>query len=391
MTCNAPITTRIWVGHNPEQIHAFLCPNCKEEITIGMEVDLENLSTNIIHIENCEHCEIEGVIVNLNPHFVINEKNEASDKSFPWMEQVNYIRKASKLPEPERPKGLKGPMMLDAYNELGGINNATEMWKIIKKGWSLKENDQTLLSQKTLSEYSRYGYEDKIKLENILFDFLALMLMPRKIQVFNDGLDFINQAKEADGVEFDRFKAFYIAEIKSDNLHRYLEILTEYFRGYSEYDQALLYVKNGAPVPDGCIATSSGFKTTKMFYGNAFEHYTSNISVLACINNILNGRHFDQFQNMDLKKYLTINKANRANPLKGNQLLLGFCACLDSTLRNSSHHGSLKLVKKRRYLEYRSGGTGAKREMPYSRYIEMCSDIALTSFALLMLELLIGI
>ncbi|WP_306169405.1 hypothetical protein [Halomonas sp. MMSF_3323] len=356
-----------------------------------MEVDLENVSTTIAHVENCTHGETEGPVVNLSPHFVIDQKNETLDQSFSWMDQVKYIRETSKLPEPERPKGIQGPIILDAYNELGGVSNATEMWKIIKKGWSLRENGQAELSQKTLSGYSRYGYEDEIKLENILYDFLAQMLMPRKMQLFYDGLEFIKQARETNGEEFFRFREFYVNEIRSDNLRRYLEILSEYFKGYSEYDQAILYVKNGAPVPDGCIATSSGFKTTKMFYGNAFEHYTSNISTLACINNILNGRKFDQFKNMDLKKYLTINKANRANPIKENQLLSGFCNCLDSTLRNSSHHGALILVKKRRYIEYRSGGTGAKREMPYSMYIEMCNDIALTSFALLMLELVIGL
>lgn len=173
-------------------------------------------------------------------------------------------------------------------------------------------------------------------------------------------------------------------------MERFREIFAEFFRDYSEYDQIILYVKNCVPVPGGCVASSSGFSSTKMYYGNAYEAFTSNIATLACLNNIACGRAFDQFETMTLMKYLTISKANRGNPLKQNPQFSAFLDCLDSQLRNASHHGASKAVKRRTFIEYRSGGTGAKLEISYSKYLEKCGQIALSAAALLMVELVIS-
>lgn len=93
---------------------------------------------------------------------------------------------------------------------------------------------------------------------------------------------------------------------------------------------------------------------------------------------------------MNLRKYQTINKANRGNPFKGNSNFSGFLDCIDSTLRNASHHGGMRLKNHRRVIEYRSGGTGAKREISYSEYLEKCSKITLSAAALMMVELVIA-
>lgn len=388
-TCNTPITIRIWVGHNPSQRHVFLCPNCKEEITVGMDVDFVNTRTKIRLIENCEHGTEEGKVFNLNPHFVIDHEQADSDLSFPWMEQALYIQAFSGLKLPERPKGVSGPIMLDSYEQLGGISNIIEMWKIIKKGWSLLDSKQTILSNNVLKKYSEYGYEDECKLENILFDFCVKLLVPKKLNLFSGAMETLKNAKENHTDELLRFREYYQNKLKNEHFRRHFEVFSEYFKEYSEYDQTILYIKNVVPVPEGCHAASAGFRNTKMFYGNAFESYTSNISVLACLNNIVEGRPFDEFREMNLAKYLTINKAGRCAPFSTNENLCGYLDCIDSTLRNASHHGSMSLKKHRSVVEYRSGGTGQRHEMSYSNYLEMCGKIMLSSAALLMVELVI--
>ncbi len=126
-----------------------------------------------------------------------------------------------------------------------------------------------------------------------------------------------------------------------------------------------------------------------MFYGNAFEILTSNITVLACLNNILKGRAFDTFNQMDLEKYLTINKANRANTFKDTKEFYQFTKGLDSTLRYSSHHASMKYNKRKRIITYRSGGTGSVKTISYTDYLVKCNEAFISAVALLMLELII--
>lgn len=353
-----------------------------------MEVNAKDTTTTIRYIENCAHGNEEGDVINLSPHFVLDSEHTNADLSFPWMEQAEYIREYSGIEFPQRSEGPERVIvMVDGYEQLGGIVNITEMWKIIRRGWSLASNQQYKLAEQVLSGYAQFGYDGTFKVENILYDFCIRLLIPKKVVLFESGLNCIKHVTESNRDELIRFRGFYKENMKEDHLDRYLEIFSEYFRDYAEYDQTILYVKNLAPVPDGCVATSSGFKNTKMFYGNAFEHYTTNISILACLNNIIEGRPFDEFKKMNLKTYLSLNKANRGNPFAENPELNGFLDCIDSTLRNASHHGAMKLVKHRRFVEYRSGGIGAMQEMSYSKYLEKCSEIALSSAALLMLEL----
>ena len=95
-------------------------------------------------------------------------------------------------------------------------------------------------------------------------------------------------------------------------------------------------------------------------------------------------------KSMDLAKYQTTNKANRGRPFSDNAKLAPFIECLDSTLRNASHHKSMKIVDDHKTIEYCSGGTGAVRRMAYSRYLGLCNEITLASAALLMIELVLA-
>ena len=40
-----------------------------------------------------------------------------------------------------------------------------------------------------------------------------------------------------------------------------------------------------------------------MLYGNAFEAFSSNVEVLAMLNNLIAGRRFDEFEKLTLDAY----------------------------------------------------------------------------------------
>jgi hypothetical protein len=124
-----------------------------------------------------------------------------------------------------------------------------------------------------------------------------------------------------------------------------------------------------------------------MLYGNLYEAITSNFTVLACLNNAGNGRVFDSFATMDLKRYLTINKAQRANPFADSPAYANLARFLNSALRNASHHGAMTIDRRSGRVTYRSGGTGASHQISYADYLYRCNQVFLRLCALLMLEL----
>ena len=128
------------------------------------------------------------------------------------------------------------------------------------------------------------------------------------------------------------------------------------------------------------------FESVKLYYGQAYEAITSNFTVLACLNNILNGRNFDEFRHLTLNKYIKdLQKSAKAGPFEQTQEFMAFTESLDSTLRNGSHHASI--WRENEVIYFKSGGTGQKRNITYSRYLHVCNKITISLAALFLLEI----
>lgn len=260
----------------------------------------------------------------------------------------------------------------------------------MKKGWSLTSKGKLELAAKTLEHYRKEQFKDPSELQYVLFDFCCQMLMPQKYHLFEDAAEHCEKTGKIHVAEFQNFRSFFKPGVAAENLDRYFETFKEFFSCFSDFSQTLTHIQYGIALPDDFGASSYAFSKTKLFYGNAFETLTSNVAVLACLNNIGEGRKFDQFVSMDLKKYLTINKANRCNPFKDTPQFQQICSCLDSTIRNASHHGGMKLINNGKVVQYRSGGDGKLRKMSYLSYLGQCNEIMLSCCALLALELAIA-
>jgi hypothetical protein len=234
------------------------------------------------------------------------------------------------------------------------------------------------------------SFEGESNLDEVLCNFSLRLISPNKYELLRKGGELYSSILKNYPSETNHFRDFYRNSLRNENLEKYLDIYSQYFRHYSEYAQTLLYVKNGVLLPADSDVASNAFKETKLFYGNAFEAITSGFTVLACLNNVRNGRSYDQFEQMNLKQYLTTNKARRANPFKDVPEFYGFADCIYSVLRNSSHHGAIRMDPKNNVISYRSGGTGAEHKMTYAEYITKCNEIMLSIAALASLELLIA-
>ena len=383
-TCGQPITLRIGIGRNNEQNHTFQCPNCSEDIMLKLKIDYKKISTELIMLENCERGNEEGVIVNLNPDFAISKDRLNEDCIFPFIDYFSENRKDQDSDFKAPNKKIQGEIQRSLF--------LLEEWEYLKRAWSLKLSDKNKLAETIMNKNSeKFGYDDGLgNVNDWIFRFSYRILSPKKISLFHDAAEYIkNDITLKYRTELKKFKEYYVENFYGEHLERYFVAYSEFFSYYSEYSQLFTYMKLNANLPGNYIVSSNGFKQTKMFFGNAYEHLTSNFTVLACYNNIANGRAFDKFETMDLKKYLTINKANRTNPFKETRPFYRLADCLDSSFRNASHHGSIRFNKKKKNIIYRSGRTGAEKTISYTEYLLKCNNILFSLSALLMLELLL--
>jgi len=352
-----------------------------------MDCNAVTASVQVREIQNCECSSEERTIINLSPGFPIRTEDLHRDLVFPSFDHIEAFAKVQSELGINVPKFSSFDASRAGVLKQKGIN---ETWVIVKKGWSLTSKGKLNLAAQTLSQYRKDQFKYPHELQYVLFDFCSRMLMPLKYNLFENATEHCQKIVKTSFTEFQNFRSFYKSNMAADNLERYFDIFKEYFNCFSDFSQTFMHVQYGIEIREEFVASSYAFPKTKLFYGNAFEALTSNVAVLACLNNIGCGRKFDQFESMDLKKYLTINKAKRCNPFKDTPQFQDICCCIDSTIRNASHHGGMKLINGGKVVQYRSGGDGMLRTMSYLSYLNLCNEIMLSCAALLALELTIA-
>lgn len=380
-TCNAPHTLRISVGRSEWQEHGFHCSQCEEIIRVGMEVDFKKIETHIKCIENCTDGHLEGTIVNLSPDLPVNTALIHEDDVSPFLTNPNVWSLAN-----SNVKKTPGKIAALA-KRLPNFRDASDEWKLLKKAWSLYNNRKMDL----LVEVLKVKFKTKRDVKpsdflNWLFDFCKYFAGRSGMEKFKNVTNFIDGTSRRNFPLYGEFLIYFYDNIGDNNFSKYLDLFLEYFANYSEFNQVSFYSLLGVEVPTDFIVTSVRFNKTKMFYGNAYELFTSKVVLLALLNNVAKGRRFDQFSEMDLRKYLTIDKANRCSPFQDIPELHAICSPLDSTLRNASHHGAINFNRRTHMISYNSGGTGAEHKMTYTRYLEKCVDIMISICVLLMME-----
>jgi len=165
-----------------------------------------------------------------------------------------------------------------------------------------------------------------------------------------------------------------------------------YLGVFSELSQVHRAVSSGIEITDEHAVASSDFDRTRMLYGNAFETFSSNVEVLAMLNNLIAGRRFDEFETLTLDAYSKLDKASRFGPFAGNAAFAAICKEVDNQLRNASHHDGMTFNRAWREIAYRSGkgGQGEERSISYARYLAKCAALFIQAMLLFRLEILIA-
>jgi len=399
-TCNQGIALRLGLGTQKKQIVAFQCPKCKQKIALEMTIDKSKMLYQPEYkiLENCTFTAEKDSFIAINLHTeMVYPKELINEKVIMPAPMVSM-----KLQEHAEKKGFLNPVIssassgffgiptLSLFDSIGGDSNLLEDWLVVKKAYSLYESGMFDLMEKELSKYTRRkeAYVNNSLLHSIIFDFLNRFISPNTI-MFNKIKKNFNDAKKQ-RTEFKNFKNYYQLNLQDIHWKNYIDIFNEYFENFSEFNRLLLNAKIELHPDEGAESffCPVNFDNVKMFYGNAYEYITTNLTIFACVNNIINSRKYDEFASMTLKKYSELNKESRLNPLKTNTTFDLFTENIESTLRNASHHKWFYIDKTNPgYLLYRSGGTGAIHQLSYIDYIYESNLLMIKLAIMAMLEI----
>lgn len=379
------------MGAEASQTHTFPCRHCKESVTIRMDIDYDKIETHIHCLENCKPSEeqADAVIVNVDANFLIPESDQGKDRVFPRLQQMHEMFEATK-----KAGGLvdlgKIPEKLRQTRPYRKPDYADE-WRSLKKAWSLHRNGKADLSQAILRKASGqfYAADPLNDLPDWLWRFAMFVCQPHFEQPFRDALELIQPLYGTSN--FSSFGEDY-KKLVPKRGERYVAVMADFFTAFSDFSQVYFLVAKGMPIPGDYKATSANFEATKMFYGNAYEHFAKSIEYLALVNNMLRGRTYDTFENLSLEEYRKLDNPARFNAFAATDKFAAICAEADNQIRNASHHGSFSFDQDGQIIRYRSGkgGTGPERQIAYVDYLERCVRLFLQLMTLLRIELMVA-
>lgn len=395
--CEQKYLLRISLGHSEMQSHTFECKECGTDITVDVIIDFEKFNSHTKYKENCIKTNFnddllgpknqEYTVVNLHPELLV-PKEFVHDPLY-----SASINEGSRLME-ERSRKIGPENFLEGYESskkfTDNLNHIEKNWLILKVSWKMinnKKKEHLIIKQ--LKKYKSNTIDSKnASFEEILFDFNNTLLFPDLIekspeffQYFKNSIDINSNEEYKKSITYSKRNLF------NENMKKYFDMYSNFFDIYNEFKQVLLYVSTSQKIPMDFIVSSHDFEKTKLFYGQLYETYTSNVSFISILHNIYKGRKFDQFLNMTLEQYLKKDKAGRCDNFRDTTEFDWFSEFITSKLRNASHHGNIQLEEN--IVTYKAGKSLNKYTMTYTRYLEICMELFYRLVCLTQLQILI--
>lgn len=382
--CDLKLILRVGVGVELSCIHTFDCPHCHTPISINLATDKQGEAW-IEPLENIQRIGPDNDIeryINLHPAFAFRLEDYRSKNAFPSILHSRLTHG----------KMRQGPGRVQIFATQFEIPETTKMWQTVRSVLTLAlKNDPANVLQKQIRSYevARKKFKPSFSCSTAfkcIASFFDDIFYPAIGNIRHPLRNFVRDARHAHPAEMVRFSEYYRSDIQAHALERYLTIFGDYFRLFDQFRQMLTHVRVGSEDVDDLVVGSKRFDEIKLYYGQAYETLTSSYTTLACLKNVVDGRPFDQFKAMTLTKYVNdVEKSKKSNPFADVPILHAFTDFDNSVLRNGSHHASI--WRDGDLIRFRSGGTGAEKDIPYSRYLHICNGITISIAALLLVEL----
>lgn len=328
-------------------------------------------------------------VINLHPSLVFGKDEIGSKNAFPSLSFGKEMVEAA----------IQARTRAGLSADLGGLScdhprraRVTEEWDQLRVAWSLHRNGKDALVKKRLAGFvPTAGYTDPPDtLADWVFQFAASLAQPAYAEHFEEPFQQLMLAK--DKPDFARFIQSYGTKLSASHARSYFESFKSYLALFPELSQVHHLVTAGIAVGNDHAAGSTHFDATRMLYGNLFEAFGENVEFLVCLNNLIEGRQFDQLRNIELSVYQRSDKAGRCRAVAGNAGMTALCAEFDNQIRNASYHGGMEFDRGAGVVTYRSGkgGLGNARTVSYASYLAQCSTLFCQLLVLLRLEILVA-
>lgn len=385
LVCGQKFVVRVGIGLEEICTHTFDCHNCFTPITVQAKIGPPPQAW-LEYKENCKSAKEDALVqsvVNLHPSIAFPASEYHSQYAFPSMQLTNLAGPYMRVPAGARARDVA------LHFELP---HTKQLWMIVESVIRLHlQGDPAGVLQKQIARYAekRREFSPTFTCSTVfkcVASFLDDVFFPAIGNLRQPLRALVHQLRSTQPDQLKEFTAYYRSELERPNLEAYLAVLQDYFANFDQFRQLLVFARVANEEVDDLIVGAKKFNDVKLFYGQAYETLTSAYVTLACLNNIKQSRSFDSFASMSLNKYIKdVEKAKRSNPFAAEAVLAAFTQWDDSALRNGSHHAAIG--REGELVKYRSGGTGAEREIAYSRYVHLCNGITIALAALLLVEL----
>jgi transcription elongation factor Elf1 len=400
--CEQDYLLRISLGHSETQIHTFECKECGNNISVEVIINFENINWQINYKENSNRTHFKDtlfeeenqkyIVMNLHPELLVPNEflhNPIYSTNIFESERIQKERfEREKFPKMSFEEFEENYKLSQMYTS--NLTNIEKNWLILKVLWKMiNNNKKEHLIKKQIKKYKSNTIDSThADFKEILFDFNNTILYPDFIQKSPDFFKlFKDSTKMHNSENYKKFITFYKYNFFNENMKKNFDIYSNFFDIYNEFRQLLLYVTTSQNIPIGHRVSSHDFEKTKLFYGQLYEAYTSNISLISMLHNLYQGREYDQFQNITLSQYLKTDKATRTDNFISTLDFIWFSEFVSSKLRNASHHGNIELEGD--IVVYKAGKSLNKYTMSYTRYLEICIQLFIRFVSLNQLSLLL--
>lgn len=376
-TCGHIHITRIQIGADPTQVHVFNCKGCNEPIKVSLKADYEKATATTILLENCSRVQSrEGTPIYLCADFAADPEQINQDMTFPSFKFLNDIKDAMGLEQMLKMSGKA------QHSNISDDLNIITNWNSLKQIWRLENSGKYEISRKLNIDFSQKNKIPEARFANNLWSFLnAIFTQPEELRAELKAIIKNNRN------EFIKFLYFYKLELRPVHRKNQFHIMSEFYDGYDQHSQLFPYIRLNIPLSKIGKVTLTEFDQVKSFYASIYEFFSGAICIYTCLNNIKEGRPYNQLKNITLSNYLETDKSKRRESIKSNSIFATLTEEFDSTVRNASFHNWFFLRADNETIEYRSGGTGALKTISYTEYLYRCGRMYSQFCRLLILEL----
>ena len=348
--CQKKYRIRYGLGNNFPQLASFQCYDCSKQIETGYtsrEEDRVLRGANVTSEEDPFNPDVE--IVNLHPEIPTRKGKENDPYHFQTFDVFDNLNKSK--------------ADFDEFKEEQII------WSKFNRKWEELRMPLRILSTKgedKMKSISKINYREFTKLFN---DWMTIFIRGKLSSDYDDVCD------EYNSVNTEKIKDY----IKSNDkfLKQINEFCNTYMKHHHHFQSTIFHLKYDWKITDEMIANINWDEIHKV-YGDLYEIIGDLFVIPTMINNLVNGREFDEFQSdgFTLAKYLRTDKSGRADNFSTNSNLSHLSSVYESGLRNGTHH-------KNSYLDTDTfevslgtskGGT-IEKKIPIIEYISKCNQL----------------